>query len=429
MPSVLEINNEDTSSSSQIDHHHHHHNKFVDETHKLRSPSVRTAVEHSKFVDQSVAVHALSSMNQSSNNNQNVSASFVFANSMKPLTTNDELKKTHQQLYQQHTASQTIHQQMSQQQQQHPVLISTSPPNLINHMNNLDNMRRVQNQYQLSNMQRISSPSNLIYNSQAQQIQPQTAPTLANASAVNNVNIYQQIANQMKNMHHAQTNSMLPPHQQFATANHFATQQHLLQQHQRQQLGQPINQQNINMNFAVHQAQVGPPPPPTHQQQLQAQIQNQQLGAPPPQSQQVNDFHHRLHQAPTQSMPLAASAHLMKHVVQSPFAGQPVVPQSLHPGANALTGQPVQNQSMQGPPNAFYQNQSLQNVQKQNAAVAASYYGQMQPQQHLAQQMQQAPPPQQQQFNYMTSQQFGLINNAQNTQLSNAQNYRNQKFR
>lgn len=381
MPSVLEINNEDTSSN-QIDH-----NKY-DES-KLRSSSVRS-------VDQTTA-HVLSTMNSSMNSNNN--SSFVFANTMKPMSS-DDLKKSHQQMYQ-HTANQ-MHQQITQQ---HPVLISTSPPNLINHMNNLDNVRRVQNQYQLSNMQRISSPSNLIYNSQTQQIAPPNAQTGLNGPLPNqnaaNVNIYQQFANQMKNMH--QTNTMMPPHQQFA-ANPFAT-THILQ---RNQMGQPVNQ---NMNFVT---QVTP--------QLTAQqIQNQQMtAAGQPINQNLNDFHARLHQAP----PNLAASHLMKqHVVQAPNAFVQTAPPSMH--SNPLAGQPGQ-----GPPNAFYQNQNAQPKPPQ----ATAYYGppptshqQIQAQQHLAhQQMQAAAAAPQQQFNYIQSQQFGLIT-PQNSQLANAQNYRNQK--
>lgn len=227
MPSVLEINNED---SNQLDHKY-------DET-KLRSP-VRGSV------DQTNAVHVLSTINSS--NNSNNSSSFAFPGiNMKPIS-NDDLKKSHQQLYQQHAANQMHHQSLSQHQQ-HPVLISTSPPNLMNHMNNpnLDSVRRVQNQYQLSNMQRISSPSNLIYNSQTQVAGqpgvPQQVPTHAQNAA--NVNIYQQFANHMKNM--PQNAQLLP---QFA--NHFAT-QHILQQ-RNQVIGQPPQ----NMQFVQ---QVAPQP-------------------------------------------------------------------------------------------------------------------------------------------------------------------------
>lgn len=215
MPHVLEINNDDVN---QLEHKY-------DET-KLRSP-VRT-------VDQSnaAALHVLSTINSSNNSNNSSS----FAN-MKQIT-NDDLKKSHQPLYQQHAAVNQMHQSLTNQ---HPVLISTSPPNLMNHMNNpnLDSVRRLQNQYQLTNMQRISSPSNLIYNSQTQVAPPTTGlpphQNVAHQNASANVNIYQQFANHMKNM---PQNAQLMP--QFA--NHFAT-THILQQQRNQVNHQVIGPQ------------------------------------------------------------------------------------------------------------------------------------------------------------------------------------------
>lgn len=382
MPSVLEINNEE---SSQLDL-----GKY-DEA-KMRSSFVFTNAMNSNAMNSNA-------MNSNAMNTNAMNSNAMNSNAMKPIQSNEELKKSHQQLYQQHAAANQMHQQISQQQQ-HPVLISAacgSPPNLMSHMNSLDSVRRVQNQqYQL---QRISSPSNLIYNTApTQQMVPNATPA--------NVNIYQQFASQMKSMH--QTNAMMAPHQQFA-ANPFALNQ--------SQPPMGLNP-NLNMNISQNMGMAGQNP---------LSMQPQMANNLPPGAKQPN-----MVQIPQQP-PYNAFTKQQPNMVQIP--SQPpynafVQPPSLHPaGPN-----PMGN----APPNAFYapppQSQPPPPNLNPNAQKPAAYYApathQMQAQQHLAQQIQAAggpPPPPQQQFNYIQSQQFNLMNQ-QNSQLANAQqNYRNQK--
>lgn len=398
MPSVLEnINNEDNLPVvNQLDHKY-------DET-KLRSPSVRS-------VDQnSATVHVLSTINSSNNSNN---SSFAFTNPMKTLT-NDDLKKSHQQqLYQQHNSNQVPH-QLNPQQQQHPVLISTSPPNLMNHLNpNLDNVRRVQNQYQLSNLQRISSPSNLIYNSQTQVGAPGNQPPNVNVGPPNpataNVNIYQQLIkhNTMMAQFHAQATQ--------PTAHHFAAQHILQQQHQRTQLGQQNQPMFVPAQVAPQLTQqLGPP-----QTLMNPSNSGQPVNSP-------NDF--RFNQqniAAPHLINLNKQHYVQPQTMHGPPQLGPGLQAQLGPSPQAGVPQP---QSVQTP-TAFYQNQNLQNVSQNKA------YGY--PQTHqIPQQM--APPPNQPghvlaaqppnpQYNYITSQQFNMMNAQNQQQLANAQNYRNQK--
>jgi hypothetical protein len=471
MPNVLDISGDD---SSALDH----------DSHKLRSPGrsnsdLNTTVSSvsASITSAGVAGSVPSSVNSSVHSMQHSlqgnaqqhhllgSSGFIFP-SMKPIGSDEQLKKSLYSMNNQSShvlAHQLAHsqQQQQQQQQQHvsnhnqqhhhhshsqpqaqpnqSMLVSSSPPNLLNHLGagpgSMDNRRSFAvNQFSsMTNVPRIASPSGMLYNANTNQPQapnqgPPPNPSMSNpaahaAAAAAHASMYQQFANQIKGIsQQALPNAMMAQFAAAAAAQQHHSHQYAAASHHaallQQQRGQPLFQQPTGQMNASNasSASAGQQMPPNAAQSQSSQ------NAPTP------DY--RLHQ---QSM---AASHLLKqHFVQAQQLQAAVAAAAAagcpQPGANQQPPPSVGSASFYGaapPPTpaaaAAAAQKAYYSAQASNAAGTLQHLQNAHNQQHShmapGQQLSgppshvpQGPPPPNAQYGNFMPTQFGLLGQAQ----------------